>query len=315
MMAVKYIVLITLIAISLNIGHYARNYEIFGNILGSGTIIYTNNIHSLNSLVSNITRNMALEAGSRFNYANHVIKSGVELLHASMGLDINDNRTTWPSTKFDVVGLNDEDSAGNPLHLLLIIISIIAVCCSNKLKHQQNVLPYIYALVMAFIIFCFYLKWQPWQNRLLLPLIILWSPIVALVIAEIKQTWATNTILIAIYVTALPLLFFNSSHQLINNGNTKSIFTSDRNSQYFNNRPEVMQDYYEFAKHLKNINCSNIAIETGVDTWEYPLWVLLQEEFSQNIRIEHVNVNNMSGKIPLKNFNYCAMVSIDRGVK
>jgi hypothetical protein len=165
---------------------------------------------------------------------------------------------------------------------------------------------------MAFIVFCIYLKWQPWQNRLLLPLIILWSPLVAVVIAEMKQAWATNTILIAMCVAALPLLLFNTSRPLISKRNTESIITSERISQYFTNKPKLMQDYYEIVQRLKNNNCSNVAIQIGVDTWEYPLWVLLQREFGRNIRIEHVNVDNVSGKIPFKNFNYCETVSIGR---
>ena len=312
LMAAKYIGLILLIVISINIGHYIRNYGVFYNILSSGENTYSNEIHSLISLLSNITRNIALEAGSPFKYANHIIKSGVEMLHSSMELDINDQRTTWPGTKFDVVVSTHEDTVGNPFHVLLIISSIITVCCSKKLQSKQHVLQYLFAIVMAFILFCLYLKWQPWQNRLLLPLFILWSPIIALVMAEIKQLWATHSILIIICVIALPYLLYNSSRPIIPTRHTNSIFTSERNSQYFNNRPELMPTYLEIVYKLKSMNCSNIAIQIGVDSWEYPLWVLLQKEFNQDIHIEHVNVNNLSGKIPLHNNSFCQMVYIDR---
>jgi len=312
LMAVKYIVIIMLVAISLNSGHYIRNYVTFGNILSSGETKYSNGSYGMATLTSNVIRNIALEMGSSFKYANQAIISGACLLHMSMGLDIDDNETTLPGTKFSISSSRHEDAAGNPLHLLLIIFSIFAICFSKNMRHQHNVLPYLSALVIAFICFSFYLRWQPWQNRLLLPLIILWSPLIALVIAKIKSTWVANTILISLVCMALPFLLLNKSRPLITVENTESILETDRISQYFNNRPNLMQQYYELALYLKLINCSNIALQTGENAWEYPLWVLLQKEFDQNIRIEHVKVDNMSDKIPLNNFIYCYVVPIDR---
>lgn len=312
LITVKYIILILLIAMSLNIGHYIRNFEVFGNVLSSGENKYSNDIFSLPFLVSNVTRNFALEAASPFQYANHIIESGVKLLHVSMGLDINDKLTTWPFTEFIVVDSRSEDAAGNPLHLMLITFAIFAVCCSEKIRRKQNILPYSFSLVIAFMLFCLYLKWQPWQNRLLLPLLILWSPVVAVVITEIKRVWAANTILIAVLATSLQYLFFNNSRPLISKDNKESIFTAERTSQYFIHRPTLMQEYQEIARKLKYNNCNSVAIRTGSDTWEYPLWVFMQKEFGQNIRIEHINVGNISGKIPIHSYNYCEVVTLEK---
>jgi hypothetical protein len=250
--------------------------------------------------------------GSQCAHANQVIRSGAVSLYKSIGLDINDSKATWPGQTFTISGRRHEDSAGSPLHVLLIVLSLIVIMSSSTLKHQRNVLLYISALVIAFAFFCLQLRWQMWHNRLLLPLIILWAPIVALVIAEITAISAANAIVITLVLTALPFVVLNESHPLISN---RSILTTDRINQYFINRPSIMQTYYVITNHLKRINCSDVAIEAYGDSWEYPLWVLLQQEVNPNIRIEHVNVNNKSGKIPIKKFTYCEVVSIGNGIQ
>jgi hypothetical protein len=312
--ALKYMVLIIFIAISLNVGHYIRNYETFGNIFSSGEIKYSNDNYRVTSLVSNMIRNMALEMSSQFEYANRLILSGVRLLHTTMRLNINDRATTWKRTEFNISSARHEDVAGSPIHLLLIIFTTISISCGLQANHNHAILPYLVVLVIAFLCFSSYLIWQPYHNRLLLPLIIIWSPIVALVLADTKVSWTTNSIALGLVIMALPFALLNPSRPIISVTNTKSIFKTDRLSQYFNNYPKFMQKYHDIAHHLKNIDCRNVAIRTGGFTWEYPLWVLLQEEFNQSIRIEYVDVENKSGKIPLNNFNYCEVVSIDRPV-
>ena len=43
----------------------------------------------------------------------------------------------------------------------------------------------------------------------------------------------------------------------------------------------------------------NIALSSGMDTWEYPLWILTREYGLDGPRIEHIDVNNVSGTIQL----------------
>jgi hypothetical protein len=246
-------------------------------------------------------------------HANKVISSGAVLLHEVMGLDINDPETTWPGTTFSLGAQIHEDSAGNPLNVLLIILALVLLCCNKSLRHHHHIVAYSSALFIAYLLFSIYMKWEPWHNRMLLPLIILWSPVVALAISQIKVRWVVNIILIILIINSMPFLLLNESRPIIPLF-SRSILASDRMSLYFANRPGLMTKYVDIAHHLKNIHCSNVALETNMDTWEYPLWVLLQKEFGPNIRIEHINVNNKSGKIPTKKFNYCEVVSIDRGI-
>lgn len=312
--SLKYISLAIVIAISLNAGHWVRNYGLFGNFLSADAADYSNDHYYVSHLVSNIIRNISLELGSPSAYANAQVKSVAHSLHRILGLDIKNQETTWKNEEFTIGTAIHEDSIGSPLHLALILFTIPAFLFRRGLKNKPNALQYILALSIAFMCFCLYLKWQPWHCRLLLPLVILWSPIISMSIVDFLNPQIAKSIPIISVVFAIPFLLFNSSRPILNIGSTKSILITDRISQYFNNYASLMPKYFDIARHIRSKNCSNIALETGEFSWEYPLWVLLQQEFEQRVNIEHVNVHNRSKEIPLKYSNHCELVSLDRGV-
>ena len=117
--ALKFLVFIMLSASLLNIGHYIRNYETFGNILSSGESKYTNDSYGIATLASNIIRNIALEMSSQSVRVNQAVESGANVLHTLMGLDINDSGTTWGSEKFELNGTISEDDLWLPIVVCL----------------------------------------------------------------------------------------------------------------------------------------------------------------------------------------------------
>ena len=52
----------------------------------------------------------------------------------------------------------------------------------------------------------------------------------------------------------------------------------------------------------------------GQDDWEYPFWVALGNEGGQTLRIEHINVTNVSNvkydKDPFNVFSPCAVIVV-----
>jgi hypothetical protein len=73
--------------------------------------------------------------------------------------------------------------------------------------------------------------------------------------------------------------------------------------------------YYNAAKFINNHNCSDIGLITGTFGLEYPFWAILQEIRHTRIRIEHVNVTNVSAVKstinPFADFSPCAIIAVD----
>ena len=309
----KPLLVILTVTLLLNFGHYARNFELFGNPLGpgqespSGVHKYTNDQLSVSIILSNCIRNVGLHIGTPIKQLNAITEKAIYSLHGLLNIDPNDPRTTWAKTKFRMPSISySEDLAGNPTHLVLIVISIMVLVFWKQLRDSRNLIRYFIALTTAFLLFCVVLKWQPWHSRLHLPIFVLWSPLIGIVLSRTLNSRKASIVILLIILTAIPWILYNKSRPLIRSNN---VIVTRRIVQYFMQRPELKDPYNGVANFLNSqTTCEDIGLMSGGDSWEYPFWVLLEKNGVRTIRIEHVNVTNPSGTIPIR-FNPCAIIS------
>jgi hypothetical protein len=175
--------LIGLIILTLNSGHYARNFELWGNPLGIDQENSHPNRHfSVAVTVSNVIRNISVHLGTRSSGINRTIYETIGSLHRVLEIDVHDPRTTMIG-RFEQNWLsNSENRAGNPVHIILIISTLGLLVMSRQLRNSQTHALYAIVLVAAFLVFCSFVKWEIWHSRLHLPLFVLWSPLVSAVL-------------------------------------------------------------------------------------------------------------------------------------
>jgi hypothetical protein len=310
-----YIGLILLIAFVTNLGYYIRNYELYNSPLGPGSegpgYVYTNDLYSLPSITSNVLRNVGLHLGTPWSPVNSKLNRAVYIIHNIIGISPNDPRTTWTGTEFRVARINfHEDTAGNLIHLLLVVASLIAFIIMRPLEKGLGI--YAFSIIFAFILFCAYLRWQPWNSRLQLPLFVLFAPFISLSISRIQNRGISNIIILLIILAALPWVFYNQSRPILGRN---SILATSRIEQYFRNNSSLYAPYLGATQYLSDIHCSEIGIITGQDDWEYPLWVLLRNDMGEKIHIESVNVTNISQREQDKNYQelkkMCAIIVLN----
>ncbi len=307
----KPILIVAILTTALNIGHYLRNYNLFGSPLGSPED-YRNGMFGISVLISNLTRNIALHLGTPFALLSGITYKIVKIIHAVISMDINDHRTTFSKTFFVPGGLStigltgNENSAGNLLHVLLLglCITIFVV----RLRRQCYVSVYLTAVLCAFFLFCYLVKWQAWNSRLHLPLFVMASTFIGVVLSRISKKFANSLVLILL-LSSIPWVLCNRYRPMIGSNN---IFEVSRIEQYFSDRIYLEKPYVEAANFLKSRGCSQIGLSLGDDPWEYPLWVVLKAHNKQQVYVEHVNVENISssaqGSYFNKEFLPCAVV-------
>lgn len=210
---------------------------------------------------------------------------------------------------FQVPGLSlNENVAGSPLHFLLVTFSVVFFLSRNL--REREILLYILLIILAFLLLCFYLKWQIWHARLHLTLFVLAAPLVGFHMSRIRNGRIANLTLVLPMVMALPCLIRNSARPVIGQD---GIFKKSRVEQYFTNNPALAGPYTEAAQFISERICSDIGLEIGWDDWEYPLWFLLRENGHSAVRLEHVNVVNISRQMQDENhlgsFSPCAIFS------
>lgn len=315
------------IALVLNLNHYLRNYSLFQSFISAPdnfASAYKIEIISIPTFISNVLRNLALHTDvirnlklENFIYpTTGIVNKALLLIHDFLGVDMYDPRTTANSYR-GVPGISfDENVAGNPLHLVFIVIAIFFFLLFKSFKKDRLIKIYILASSTGFIFVCLLLKIQIYQSRHHLALFLLLSSIVGIALARIPIQQIANLLVILLIVTSLPWVFQNKFRPIVAEQN---IFNTPRMTQYFINRPQLEPSYTEAARTINNLGCEKVGlslgrgITVGNEYWEYPLWTLLKAQNPQ-IELQHIqpeNVSNsLSNRYPHKNFMPCAIIAI-----
>jgi hypothetical protein len=299
--------IVALTALVINSGYFARNFSLFGNPLGlteegtNGlTNKYTNDIFTINGMTSNMLRNVGLQLTTPFERLNILVSTIIMKLHGSLGMDPNDPRITWTGTAFQAGSWSvHEDTASNPWHFVFVLISLLLLLNFRNMDARL----YTACLVTGFLLFCLVLKWQPWHSRLLLPLLVLAMPLSIVVLSHYLNQRILFVIAILFVILALSPVFENTSRPVLGKD---SIFIKDRPSQYFKSQPGLERPYRKVIEKLPD-GCTKVGLMLRMDSWEYPLWVLGKNS-NRNFSLEHVNVENDSGRYSVEDFMPCAII-------
>ncbi len=269
---------------------------------------YSNDIFSPAELASNLVRNTAIHLGTPVGRVNAYLERAVASFHDIIHISENDRRTTWIHTQFHIRLLSFfEYTDGNFLHLGLIVISGLFLLFRPAGK--RDLIFYAACLLIAFVSFSLYLKWQPWSARLQLSLFVLFAPILGKLGEEIMPSWIGSGLAALLILAALPWAFLNQSRPLVGNGN---ILTTDRTSLYFRNQPSDEAAYVSAVQFLaaSQPQCRQVGLYIRPNDPEYALWVLLQRMIGKDVLIELVAVENVSATTEPLAFTPCAVVAV-----
>jgi hypothetical protein len=333
------------LALVVNACHFYRNYEFSGTPLGqtldSGDYSYENAVFGPSVLVSNALRNIGLhlETGTRLD---RLSQRFIERAHSWIDISINDKRTTWPEYDFRVQGQkHHEDYAGNFWQVVLILVCIFLYLIF--LKKSALITIYMLLLVVAFLIFCGVLRWQPWHSRLHLPLFLLWAPVIGLIMEQMREVrlkdfvWLRFPLLeqrmptvgraldavqqikfcavagLILIVASLPSLYLSETKPLLGE---RSIFSLPRESQLFYVAPHMAEGYLETADLIAKAGCTKIALYGFSNDWEYPVWALAKTHGAAALEIRHVMAalvtptgKPLAGSGINKSFEPCAVIT------
>ncbi len=310
----------------LNLGHYLRNLDLYGNPIATAdyTDDYKIEVYSLPTLISNIMRNLSLHVDI-VRYLNlqafitpitGKVDKLVSIIHDFIGVNINDPRTTFPLNSYRVPGLSfDENIAGNPLHFLIILISIFCIFLKRSIRNNKVLISYLLTIIGGFLLMCFMLKIQPYQSRHHLSLFVLFSPLVGYVLCQILNRYLLIFIAVLFLITSLQFVFKNKFRLIAAENN---IFNTSRNELYFTNRRYLAKSYIEATDFVEQQNCSQVGLSLVQGAWEYPFWALLKtNKQGESVQFQHIlppnNISNRKSQLsPDKNFTFCAVIAVRR---
>lgn len=281
-----------LLMVSLNSGHYTRNYQLTHNLLGidkAESNMYANQKMSIGYLFSNLLKNAGLHTGIMFIkpaaiFSNRVI----DKLHQISGIKVNDPSTNYMNMPYTAVApINSEDSAPNPFHLLLTAVSVLLIIYhSIKGRGHLSVTCLLLVLVAQTLFFCFYLKWQPWHSRLHIPLFLISVPLICYSLSlSARFRKITYGLIYVMGIYALITVLHND-----NRSYSGAIF-ENRYQKYFTGVAAWYPEYQAVTQNIQQANYTVVGLISGTDNWEYPLFPRC---FSQTVHPVYIAVNNFS---------------------
>jgi hypothetical protein len=298
-----------------NTPQYVRNLRLSGSPMGydsaqgDGLFRWRNEHPGWKSTVSNLIRHTSEQLGDRRPRWNQAVFRTALALHRALGIDPDDRDTTWPYAQFTPPqNANHEADGNNRWHLLLLSIAALFAVATRK----RPWILYGAGLLAAFLLYCFYLKWQPFMVRLELPLFALAAPLAAAFLETLRP--AILSILVCLFLVAnarLPLMQ-NWTRPL---QGPHSLWVTARDDNYF--RDMAQWDYR--ASYLPAIDltarsgCTIVGIDIGRNQLEYPFQALLRER-NPAVRFVHTGVENASARyIPPGQPRPCAIFCPDCG--
>jgi hypothetical protein len=292
--------LIPLVVVVLNAGHFVRNARFSGSPLGlsspSGDGRQSLRIKhvSIREAVANGIRNVALHLGTDNVRLNRRINSLLRASISLMGVDPDDKDATRAEFRVNPHTYN-EYFAGSPLHFLLFCLAM-AWAFLRWRNWPVELLVFILGIVGASVLFATFLPWWPTSARLHTALLVFSAPALGVLL---ERAWRPLTafVLICACVVAMKTVFKNQFRPLVATRGTTSIFEADRWSLYFADIFWRRSSYTEVVAAIKQGQCREIGIDTALpDLWEYPLLWALGAARGQS-RVWDVGVSNPSARL------------------
>ena len=279
-----------------NAPQYVRNLQFSGSPLGydspfdNGQFRWRNAAFGWKPTVSNALRHLSEQLGSGNPRWNQGVYDAALAAHRLLRLDPHTPDSPSWSVYAPPVNTRHEANANNRWHLLWLSVAAVYAGFAAWRRREIHWLVYAASLVAAFLLFCGYLRWQPYSARLFLPLFVLGAPLAAAALGRVRPAWLAIPVCLFFLDTARLPALQNWTRPIRGPHN---LFSIPRQQAYFTDIPSpgAWSSYREAADRIQRAGCRTVGIDIGENQLEYPLQALLRER-DRSVRFEHAGVTN-----------------------
>lgn len=273
-------------------------------IAGSRQLIGTLKPHYM---FINGLKNYAMNIPNMYIDCADIVETGVFWLAYKLGVNINDPTIAEDGKVFYLheVRRYGCDTAINPVIGFFTIFVIIHYLI-YVFKRKKYTVKDMYSMVSVslFLVFCCFLRWEPFVTRYMLSYLALLCPVIAIWVSQIRKVnCRSGVIAIIIFLCSIELMGLFDYHI------GKYISQNQKDNKvekYFEGRDGEFA-YIDLINLINQKNYKNIGLYIGGDTYEYPIWAQCKE----GIRFENICVKNNSSRYADESFIPEAIVVIN----
>jgi hypothetical protein len=303
-----------MIIVTILLGHFSRNYLLYGNPIGPTDRFeqHANQLLDHRGLISNLVRNISLHIRTPSPHVNKAFAIMIQGLHRLIGLDVNDSRTTaWGQFKISAPSTH-EILTGNPLHALLILGTIIIIVWQWR-RLPSRIKVYAFVVLMSFVLFSFLYKWLIFGSRLQLPFFVIYTPIAGFLLCRSRVKRLGEWIAAVLLLGSLPWLFSIETRPILpiqGQSPVESILTEDRLDLLFSSANYLIEPARDVVIRIEEAGCSQVGLMLTGNGAEYPLWYMLKAP-RQDLRLEWIVADTYSASLSDPTFDPCAVICED----
>jgi hypothetical protein len=273
-----------------------QNYRRLGNPLIDSSVYAANANTSVTpaKVAATLIRNLSFYTRTPSSEVTADLNAVLELAGDAIGEPLDDRTALFNQRRFEFQGpsaIADGSGLGTCYTALLLVVAAVGFVV--RFKQVSALGAYLAAIGASFILFSAVLRWDPWHTRLEFNYFLLAAPFAAAVLAGWFNKWLMAALAAFLLLNATLEVTANPVVPVI----AATLHTKPRESLYFVVRPELRAPTMVLADDIVQSGFTNVLLKTGSDSWEYPLWALLQDRGFKG-RIQHALVENITGSPP-----------------
>jgi len=317
--ALNLISFIVIFVCLLNGGHYIRNFERTQNILGDNSHMIVES-YDLPTVFVNGMRNVSTLLFTPPTQWNLKIVRAVTKVEAMLNLSLQGH--SWKNMA-TLAGESDyikypfifNNSTRDYIHRLLILICLILFVSYSHTRGGPVRRQYLACVLISLLLSCFILKTSiTATQRILLPLILLFCPVIAMVLSDKIPRIITRVLAVSLVLMVMVMPVKGGRgivYQLLII--KKSNFESHNASQSYSYRQIDKSAFADALNYIHAADCHSIGLRSSRKYSDYILKVLFEDREYPPLRMKHVLVENNSavkyGKGGSQDFNPCVILS------
>ncbi len=277
--------LVSLGFVSVNLGHWYRNWAEFGGPLGppGADRIHFNETMSTGRFLSRVTRESSLHLGLPWARWNRTWEESIRTVHDWIGIDVVDPSTTYPDRPFRILWIpGNEYQAGAPFHFaVFLILPLLGFVFRRRLPRFWWFLT---ALSWAdFLLLCLISRWEPYLNTRLHILIFFLAvpPFVAIlkiVAGELESRFSRAATFVPVAFGLLLIMHIFPSVWLSPRSALGAVFRP-KSELLFIQGLHLREPYEACAALVRPLSPRVVGLDSRSEwAWEYPLMRLLRRD-------------------------------------
>jgi hypothetical protein len=323
-------VAILAVILALNLPQFLRCYDLTGSFLGvpfrdAGPTFRLSVAHvSAVGTLANALRNASLHLGTPSPKIDAQIERLVRSVIHRLGDDADDPSEIWPGESFSVHNFSlHEVHAGNPVHLFLLLVALVAVFWDSHWAHRREVRAFALGLVASFLLFSALLRWSTWDSRQQLPLFVLGSVLIGILLGRLAAKGLSVALTALFLIFSLPFALANRTRSLVPWTAVDNIY-HPRAELYFSDQHEpVAAANIAMAEAVNRADCRYVALDSYVDRpdstivrmpksfFVYPTLSLIHAD-GQRRTVWYTGVHNWSSRYAARDKAFaCEVVCFD----